>query len=216
MKSRIIILMFIGLIFSGCTILSQNKTVKNTREDSFSTQINKKLNDNFTIEEITNPNLTLPSDININQIKKYFKLDDIFFALVLRNSMNIALSLPKNFTPTFSGILVAEQKDTQWSRLIEIKDTEETNKNNPYYLTITDKQLLLTVVDQNGAGSGEGIMKVFALSENNNWELEKCYYFGGNYNDPATDGDYFAFSVNFSKQTSQAIESCNNVQLISK
>lgn len=222
MKSKILITFVLATLFlAGCSLLPPKESVKqsennNEQKLSFAAQINQSLKNNTTIKEIDNPNLTLPTDINAGQIKKYFEIDNILFALVLRNSMNVVLSLPADFTPTFAGILVAEQGDTQWTKLTEIKDVKETDKNNPYYLMADNQKLLLTIVDQNGAGSGEGIMKVFALSETDNWKLESCYYFGGSYNDPTTDGDYFAFSTKFSKQTTQPIESCNNVQLISK
>lgn len=222
MKSKIVItLIFTTLFLAGCSTLPPNeptKQLENTNEQklSFSAQINQALKNNSTIEEVDNPNLILPSDIDAGQIKKYFKIDNILLALVLRNSMNVVLTLPNDFTSMFAGVLVAEQGDTQWSKLIEIKDAETTNKNNPYYLIVDNQKLLLTIVDQNGAGSGEGVMKVFALSEAGSWKLEQCYYFGGSYNDPSTDGDYFAFSTKFSKQTTQPIESCNNVQLIDK
>ncbi|MFH0837854.1 MAG: hypothetical protein V1880_01140 [Patescibacteria group bacterium] len=206
MKCKIIIaLVFTSLFLVGCST---------SQKLSFTEQINLSLRNNFTAEEIDNPNLTLPSDINAGQIEKYFKIDNILFALVLRNSMNVVLSLPIDFTPTFSGVLVAKQGNTKWIKLLEIKDTGATNKNNPYYLVVDNQKLLLTIVDQNGAGSGEGIMKVFALSETDKWKLESCYYFGGNYDDPSTDGDYFSFSAKFSEQTLQPIETCNNVQLL--
>ena len=219
MKSKILItLVLISLFLAGCSTLPSNgytKQVENEQKLSFTEQIIQSLNNDFTVEEIGNPNLTIPSDINAGQIEKYFKIDNSLFALVLRNSMNVVLKMPIDFIPTFAGVLVARQGDSQWTKLIEIKDTEATNKNNPYYLIVDNQKLLLTIVDQNGAGSGEGIMKVFTLSETGNWILERCYYFGGSYNDPSTDGDYFAFSAKFSKQTSQPIESCNNVQLLS-
>lgn len=195
-----------------------NEQTNNANEQniSFTAQITQLLKKGTAVQEISNLNLILPSDINTGQIEKYFKMDNILFALVLRNSMNVVLTLPSSFTPMFSGVLVAKQGNTQWSKLIEIKDTKATDKNNPYYLMVDKQKLLLTVVDQNGAGSGEGIEKVFALSETNNWTLENCYYFGGSYSDPATDGDYFAFSTKFSSQTSQPIESCNNVVMITE
>lgn len=222
MKNKILItLVFTSLFLSGCSMLSSKEPVNqsennNEQKQTFTTQINKLLKRDSAIQEINNPNLTLPSDINAGQIKKYFKMDNIFFALVLRNSMNVILTLPTDYNPTFAGVLVAEQGDAQWTKLLEVKEMEVTNKNNPYYLMIDNQKLLLTIVDQNGAGSGEGNMKVFALSEANDWELDSCYYFGGSYSDPSTDGDYFAFSTKFSKQTVQPIEACNNVQLISK
>lgn len=212
---------FVSLFLAGCSVIPPQEPTKqleniNEQKFSFAKQINQSLKNNVTIEEIANPKLTLPSDINAGQIKKYFKMDNILFALILRNSMNVSLSLPTDFISTFTGVLVAEQGDTQWSKILEIQDAKATNKNNPYYLMVDNQKLLLTIVDQNGAGSGEGIMNVFALSETNDWKLESCYYFGGSYKDPATDGDYFAFSIKFSKQTTQPIESCNTVQLISK
>ncbi len=178
--------------------------------NSFTSQINQTLKKGAKITSIKNPNLELPTGINSGQIKKYFKVNDVMLALVLRNSMNVNLSLPANFNPTFTGVLTAKKGDKEWSKLAEIKDVKMTDKNNPYYLTVSDKQLLLTVVDQNGAGSGEGVMKVFTLSESGKWNLKSCYYFGENYN----DGDYFAFSVNFAKQKTQPMSSCKNVSLV--
>lgn len=183
---------------------------------SFTTQIGQSLQNKSPIKEIKNPNLTLPININAGQIKKYFKMDNILFALVMRNSLNVILSIPTNFTPSFAGVLVANQSDTGWIKFVEIKDIKETDssKNNPYYLMVDNKKLLLTVVDQNGGGSGEGMMKVFALTETSDWSLVGCYFFGG-YNDPGVDGDYFAFSTKFDRQTIQPLKSCNDVQLIS-
>jgi hypothetical protein len=222
MKSKILFAMLLGsLFFAGCSTLLLKEPVKpvgnqNEQKLSFFTQISQLLKTGATIEEIDNPKIALPADINEGQIKKYFKLDNIVFALVLRNSMNVVLSLPNDFTPSFVGVLVAEQGDKQWTKFLEIKDSEPTSKNNPYYLMVDSQKLLLTVVDQNGAGSGEGIMKVFALTETSSWNLESCYYFGRSYSDPSIDGDYFAFSTKFSRQTWQPIEVCNNVQLIPK
>lgn len=203
MKSKIFITIILGAVFLvGCST------------SPFATRINQSLREGSAVEEISNPELALPADIDDGQIEKYFKMDSILFALVLRNSMNVVLALPSGFTSSFVGVLVAEQGQSQWTKLAEIKDSETADKNNPYYLMIDDQNLLLTVVDQNGAGSGEGIMKVFALTKANNWGLKSCYYFGENYADPAISGDYFAFSAVFSEQTPEPMESCNNVQLI--
>lgn len=221
MKTKILItLVAVGLLLTGFAVLAAKKPIrqvenKNDPKITFTTQINRSLKNGVVVKEINKPNLSLPIDIKDGQIKKYFKIDDIYFALVLRNSMNVVLSLPFNFTPTFTGVLVAKQGDAQWTKFLEIKDADVMNKNNPYYLVIDNKKLLLTIVDQNGTGSGEGIMKVFALSETSGWDLVSCYYFGGNYGDQATNGDYFAYSIQLSKQTIQPIKSCNNVHLIS-
>ncbi|MFA6424010.1 MAG: hypothetical protein WCV83_01700 [Candidatus Magasanikbacteria bacterium] len=221
MKSKILIAWIVaGLFFVVFAVFAQRKPSQqseNTIEPkfSFTTQTVQLLQSGFDIKEISKPDLILPKDINEGQIKKYFKIDNILFALVLRSSTNVVLSLPANFTTSFSGVLVAKQGDARWFKLLEITDVETMSKNNPYYLVVDNKELLLTVVDQNGAGSGEGMMKVYALSETTNWGLEGCFYFGASYNDLLTDGDYFAFSTIFSKQVPQAIRLCNSVKLIS-
>ncbi len=215
-KNKLLTIAFISLVFViFCIIFTSKDPINKSDQNlSFATQINETLNKGAYLEEIENPGLATPIDIHTGQIKKYFKMENILFALVLRNSMNISLTLPSDFTPQFSGVLVAKQGDSQWSKLIELRDVTKTDKNNPYYLLNDNQKLSLTVVDQNGAGSGEGIMKVFALSDRSNWELENCYYFGENFSNPTIDGDYLAFSTNFSRQTPQPIESCNTVQLI--
>lgn len=187
-----------------------------TEKIGFAARIQQSLAKGATVQEIANPKLALPSGIVEGQIKKYFKLDNLLFALVLRNSVNVVLNLPQDFTPSFAGVLAAAQGDAQWTKLAEIKDGPASEKNNPYYLLVDGQKLFVTVVDHNGAGSGEGLMKVFRLTPKNIWELAGCYYFGGNYNDVATSGDYFAFSAKLSKQSPQPLKSCQNVQLISQ
>lgn len=222
MKNKIIFLtIFVCLFLSGCKTISLKEPEKsaenqNAKKISLTAQINQALQAGEDIAEIDNPNLLLPADIEPGQIKKYFKIDSILFALVLSNSTNVALSLSDDFTPSFTGVLTAKQGDTRWIKFAEIHDAKETDKNNPYYLTEENNVLLLTVVDQNGAGSGEGQMKVFALTEKNEWNLKNCYYFGDNYNDAKTNGDYFAYSAIFSKQALQPAESCTNARIISK
>lgn len=183
---------------------------KLVQSGKYASQISDALLKGSTISEIENPNLTLPSDINTAQIKKYFKMDEILFALVLRNNMNVVLDLPTDFNPTFAGVLVANEGDDTWSVLTKIEDKADINKNNPYYLAVEGNKLLLTVVDAGGAGSGEGIMSVFDLSNKN---LESCYYFGLSFNDPEVDGDYYEYSAKFSEQEAEPIESCSGVGL---
>lgn len=188
------------------------KIDKLIQSGEFTSQISEAVSKDSTISEIENPNLTLPSDVNAGQIKKYFKMDNLLFALVLRNNMNVVLDLPTDFTPTFAGVLVANEGEKAWTVYTHIVDKSDVNKNNPYYLLVDSKKLLLTVVDAGGAGSGEGIMSVFDLSNKN---LEGCYYFGLNYNDPTIDGSYYEYSTKFSEQQSEPIESCGGLSLSS-
>lgn len=207
MKKIFPILIITILLISGCT--------QKPQKENFAEKINQVLQAGNNIEEIEKQNLILPAHINEGQIKKYFKLGNLIFVLVLQGSMNIPLELPKKFTPSFTGILVAKQNEKHWTKLLEIKDRDLNNyegstSNNPYYLWSSNGKLFLSVVDSNGAGSGEGIMKIFSLSQNETWELTGCYYFGGNYRDSEMDGDYFAYSSQLSKQKPEPMEECKN------
>ncbi len=219
-KTYFAIVLLVSLFFAGCSnqIATDERKKAEAGESipsvgqkeeqnlSLSSTIANTLQSGAKIGEITKPALGFPSDINESQVKKYFQLGDLRFALVLRSSMNVPLQLPADFIQSFAGMLAARKGESAWEKWLEIKDTNpdsaksQSSKNNPYYLWVDGERLLLSVVDQNGAGSGEGLMKVFALSEKGLWELDACYYFGGRYSDSERDGDYFAFSSKLSKQ----------------
>ncbi len=208
----LIVLILISLFSTGCSsnqAKEVNKQVKNIdQKASFAKQINVSLKKGVDIKEVKNPNLKFPSDIHAKQVQTYFKIGNILLATVLNRSMNIDLQLPHNIKLPFTGVLVANQGDNEWSKLVEIKNIN--SRNNPYYITIKNNKLLLTVVDSTGAGSGEGIMKVFSLVEGSNWNLEDCYYFA------EESGGSFADTVNFSKHKKEPLSKCKNVQLISR
>lgn len=166
------------------------------------------------VKEIADPHMRLPDDVHPGQIKKYFQLGAISIGLVLRPSVNVTLNLPAHFTPSFAGLLISEG-GTPWRKYLEIRDTEPTDKNNPYYLWARDGQLYLSVVDQSGAGSGEGIMKAMRLSATGEWELDGCYYFGAGYRDPQSDGDYFAFSQYLDRQKQETASACQKGEVVS-
>jgi hypothetical protein len=187
--------------------LKNTESVNNTRVvDAYET--------NLSIKKINDPLFKLPAYVNKGQIKNYFQLGDIYFALVMQGSVNVPLDIPRNFKTTYIGILIAKLGDTQWTDFTGIIDKRSDNKNNPYYMWTYSNRILLTVIDQNGAGSGEGKMKLFAFSKNETWELTGCYYFGGRYNSSETDGDYFAYSSKLSEQEPAPLSECNNVTLI--
>ena len=182
-------------------------------ESNYNNQIVNALEAGQTVKKTNNPSLRLPSNIDRAQIENYFQLGDIYFALVMQPSMNILLQLPKGFDTTFTGILISKRGEPQWTNFMEIKDKGNDNQNNPYYLWTDSNKLLLSVVDQNGAGSGEGTMKLFTFTSEG-WKLTECYYFGESYDEPAVDGDYFAYSSKLSEQTSKSLSECNNVSVL--
>ena len=176
-------------------------------EKTMAEKVLETINSGKALNEIENPGFVFPEDIDNQQANKFFQLGNYSFALIVQPSMNIPLSL--TYTPSFVGGLIAEDGDDTWSKFFEITDSDTSDKNNPYFLWIENEQLTLSVVDQKGAGSGEGVEKVFALQLDGTWELDGCYYFGSNFN----SGDYFEHSSNLEAQNSQPLSSCNNMAL---
>lgn len=200
----ILLILLSSILLSGCESKQLNPEISANIVDT-----NEPIKETVQVtDEISNPDFILSADINPSQIVKYFMKDDVYYALVLQPSMNVLLTLPSNFKSTFVGVLRARKSDKAWSKYIEIKDVNPADKNNPYYLWLTKDQIRLTVVDQNGAGSGEGLMKVFKI-ENNKAELIGCYYYSGS--DSANN--YFSNTKNLSKFESQSMESCTNADI---
>jgi hypothetical protein len=154
----------------------------------------------------------LPEDINSGQIGGYFQLGAASFALVRQPSMNVVLELPQDYQQHFTGLLLSVD-GTTWQKYLELGDAQTTDKNNPYWLWREDGMLYLSIVDQSGGGSGEGILKLEQYMDGK-WQLAGCYYFGANYYGAAEEGDYFASSQKLGQQQEQAPEACQNVKLI--
>ncbi|OGY42335.1 MAG: hypothetical protein A2Y67_04380 [Candidatus Buchananbacteria bacterium RBG_13_39_9] len=153
--------------------------------------------------------IPLPASIKAGQIQKYFIFGDLYLALVLQPSMNVLLpDVPVNYTAPWVGVLAARKNDTTWTQILRLSDQVQTDKNNPYYLWLKGNKIFLSVVDQNGAGSGEGMMKVLTLDNQNHWVLDGCYYFNGTY----TDGDYFIFSQYLDKAEPRPLSECSNLR----
>lgn len=161
------------------------------------------------LQEVPAPAFDFPADVYASQVKKYFQLDDSYFALALQPSMNIPFA-PDALSGKFVGILYASAQQTTWSKLFLVNAAVPGNKDNPYWMWTHDNSLYLAVVDQTGAGSGEGIMKLLKLAPEGEWVLDRCYYFGGSYNGPETSGDYLAFAGRVDLQKSLSLGECAN------
>jgi len=180
---------------------------------ALTSQLYQQVKDGTPIVEIADPKILLPDDVQPGQITKYFQLGTISIGLVLQPSMNVRLDLPNQYVPSFTGLLVSEA-GTPWRKYLEIRDTEPTDKNNPYYLWAQEGHLYLSIVDQHGAGSGEGNMKLVRLSARGKWEVVDCYYFGASYSDPQRDGDYFGFSQHLDRQEKESPSLCQNLDIV--
>jgi hypothetical protein len=203
--SFLLLLAFIILPGCGSKQLTLQQPITNTNGVT-NAPINKVVEPQSISGEIANPGLTLPTDINPAQVQKYFMFDGIYYALVMQSSMNIPLETKPDFKLQFIGVLKASKGESAWSKFIEIKDKNDTDKNNPYYLWQENNQLFLSVVDQNGAGSGEGIMKLIKIADNQA-NIIGCYYFPN----PEPSETYFSNTRKYQQFDSQPIADCNNL-----
>lgn len=169
--------------------------------------INKQSDD---IAEIEDPGFEIPEDIKKETDPiSFFQKGDVYFALIRQPSMNVRSKSSEN--TDFFGVLIAYKYERSWKKLLEIGDNEEGVKNNPYYLWTEGDKYKLSIVDQTGAGSGEGKMKILTSSDLKNWELTECYYFGENYDSPEEDGDYFEYSKKIDEQRTLPQDECSNL-----
>lgn len=192
-------------------------------EDNIFAKIKQELADGKDLSAPTaKPSFQLPSDIHEAQIDNYYLLGDVFVALVRRSSVNVVLEgLPDGFNANFAGIIAADSTKQKWEKILTIRDSNPTDKNNPYAIwtdggyKTPQRYLFLTIVDQNGAGSGEGIMKLLTSTDAKKWTQGQCYYF-----DAHIQGEnYFLSSATEIAEGGSGFEKysgkeCNNFRLI--
>lgn len=211
-----IVLLFvvIGVVFSSKGIFSQNKMntpiviteVKDNPPDS-----QKNVNQEDVPVQVGK--YSLPSGIYGVQIEKTYQFEGTDYALVLRPSMNVNLrSIPNDTEITFVGVLTANKDNSTWEKSWVIQDGNATQKNNPYHMWSSDEQLILAVVNQNGAGSGDGLMTLVDMHSSPNPKVVGCYYFSG-YGQPSTHGDYFEYTKLLDKHELRDIAECENWKL---
>jgi len=176
-------------------------------------RISASLSQGLEVLEIDDPGFDFPEEIHRAQVEKYFRLGDLFFGLARQTSMNFNLSIlyREGFEVKFVGVLVGDEESRGWNKFLQIQDSQRTDSNNPYYLWSEEGKMFLTVVDQRGAGSGEGILKLMATTDGEDWRIEDCYYFGSNYRGPEEDGDYFEFSKELALHEKKEIKECDNL-----
>jgi len=173
--------------------------------------VEHQLREGNPVVEVTDPHLQLPSDVYQAQVNKYFRLGDVYFALVLQESRNVTLNLSDGVSVSFVGILAGIEGGS-WEKFLEIKDKDESLKSNPYYLWSDGEKIFLSVVDQRGENIGEGEMRLAASYLGWYWAVERCYYFGANY-DSTRDGDYYEFSKRLDRQQAQPTGTCDGLIL---
>lgn len=118
------------------------------------------------------PLFEIPEGIYPNQLQKYYLIDGTYYAVYQKANLNY----PIVNSTSRSGILYAVEGDSKWKILFEIKELARS-KNNPVNFWKENGTLFVIIVDADGAGSGEGIAKLFESSDKGkSWKIKKCFY----------------------------------------
>ncbi|HZZ98445.1 MAG TPA: hypothetical protein VFG51_00775 [Candidatus Saccharimonadia bacterium] len=149
MKIKLVLSLLILTAVLGIVVSYKKSTGPNTQEQTKAT-----VPQNEAAVE------TLP-EYYPTQLGGVITLNGIEYVLVSRPSLNVYI---KDKTTDFAGVLRRSVGTTTWGKYVQILSNPDSAKNNPYDLYLENNHLLLLIVDQNGAGSGEGIGKVIDLS----------------------------------------------------
>jgi len=135
------------------------------------------------IEQGKNESVNYPAINNLyssEQLRDTYTYSGYNYAEVWRSSMNAPI---RNSTG-YAGVVRRTAGATEWQEYIKIISEPDQAKNNPYKLWVGDG-LYLLLVDQFGAGSGEGTAKLIKVTpENDTYDQVKCFYYV-----PETHGD---------------------------
>lgn len=145
-----------------------------------------------------------------DSIKEGFSLGKYKYCIVYqRNNINI----PPNALTLSDASKVVCKLDGEEQTLLKVLDKNgfETAVNSIYRIWNDGEGYKALIVDQNGAGSGEGIGKIILL-KNGNYKLLDCFYyvpenFSGKYQDPLSSQEITAVKEN---SDNPSHPSCNN------
>lgn len=137
------------------------------------------------------------------QFGKTYKFNGYDYVLVRRPSMNFAIGKSTHY----AGVLKKPSGTSEWKEYIKITSSPDSAKNNSYKLWF-ENGLYLLIVDQNGAGSGEGYGKLIEIS-NKIATLINCFYYTPEKQGKESLGEL----INRAKENN---EYCNNYSIVFK
>ncbi len=170
------------------TPLGNDPVTEVSKKDRIVSHISDAFGEGNELEEIASAEFDLPEDIDESQLNIFFRIGDVYLALTVEPSINIYLeNFPNGMQAQFKGVLAAVDGDSEWTKFLTITDTG-TAKNNPYYMWNVGDTIMVSIVDDTGAGSGEGSMKIAEFADYGNSFIsgDICYY----YSAPGIDGYY--------------------------
>ena len=116
------------------------------------------------------------------QAGSVYQLGDLLFVFVLQKNMNTPLlNLPFDVETEWGGVLVSGDQGAHWQSFLMYQNPMTEGglvlRHNPVGMYVKQDQLFIDVSDAAGAGSGEGQLTRFTLSDDyKDWLVEGCYY----------------------------------------
>jgi hypothetical protein len=137
------------------------------------------------------------------QFGETYKFNGYDYVLVQRHGMNFPISKSTNY----AGVIRKPSETSEWKEYIKITSSPNSANNNPYKLWF-ENGLYLLIVDQVGAGSGEGQGKLLKITDSRATRI-RCFYYT-----PEEHGK--ASLEELIKQDEGSSDYCNNYSLVFK
>ncbi len=124
----------------------------------------------------------LPEGFDPAQGGPVYRLGDLLFGFVLQKNMNTPLlDLPAGVETDWGGVMVSGDDGAYWQSFLMYLNPKTNDglviRHNPVGLFVERGQLFVDVADAAGAGSGEGQLTRYVLSNDlKEWIVEGCYY----------------------------------------
>ena len=183
MKKNIFLFLILPLVVAGGCVSTQ--FAASDQKSSYS-----------VIQDIATGQIkNLPPDVFPEQIGSFYdsflypstySVGNNLYTLALEPSANYALlALRELGKPVvWHGILQSQDQGKTWTKFFTVIDladsdqVEQTIKYNPVGVFSEDNKLFVDIVNDLGAGSGEGQLIRFSTSDSGKtWEQDSCYYF---------------------------------------
>lgn len=187
-----------GTIVSTCgktwfvTIWSQVITLRDDGDIPARLATNIRENDAVAVKAdpesfgTSRPAMGLPAGVEEAQIGDVYDLgideDALSFLFVLQKNMNTPLlELSQGTQTEWGGVLVSADDGAHWQSFLTYQNpTSEQGfviRHNPVGMFVERGELFIDIADAAGAGSGEGHLTRFVLSnDHREWMVEGCYY----------------------------------------
>lgn len=192
---KLLIIFAVAMIAAGCNKTTQ--VPEQTNNQPAHTEENIPDAAKFTREEYEAsikdmPNIPgLPSDIYRTQVGKEVSIGNTKYLFILQGNSNYNIPIPDGENEKWAGILSSNGNGKTWKKFFTIKDptvTEDgrtvTWRHNPLSITSVNGNIVIDLVDERGAGSGEGNLTRLSSINGTEWTKIGCFYYPGSEGGP--------------------------------